>query len=81
MFFNIVWRAITPKSELLLPSLIPNVKEKFRVIVLRYKAKSDNLELGIFTSKHDSTYHRKISIYRFCVHGKNSQGIRSYLFG
>ena len=41
--------------------------EKFQVIVFQYSAKNDNSELGIFTSKHYSTCHRKIPSYPFCV--------------
>ena len=39
--------------------------EKFRIIVFGYREKNDNLELGIFTSKHDSTCHKKIRVIVF----------------
>ena len=44
--------------------MIPYV---FRVIVFQYKAKHDNSELGIFTSKHDSMCHKISELSFFCV--------------
>ena len=44
--------------------------ERFRVIVFQYRAKNDNSELGIFTSKHDPICKSKIPSYRFSVQGK-----------
>ena len=43
--------------------------ERFRVIVFQYRAKNDNSELGIFTSKHDPICKSKIPSYRFSVQG------------
>ena len=51
--------------------MIPYVKVKFRVIVFQYRAKNDNLELGIFTSKHDSTCHKKLLVIVFMHGAKN----------
>ena len=62
-FFSIGQKTITRNLEFSLPSMIPHV---FRVIVFQYKAKNDNSELGIFTSKHDSMCH-KISELSFFV--------------
>ena len=45
--------------------------EKFRVIVFQYRAKNDNLELGIFTSKHDSTCNKKFRVIVFMYRAKN----------
>ena len=52
-------KKVTRNSEFSLPSMIPYVKVKFRVIVFGHWAKNNNSELGIFTSNHDSTRHRK----------------------
>ena len=41
--------------------------ERFRVIVFQYRAKNDNSELGIFTSKHDPICKSKIPSDRFSV--------------
>ena len=54
-FFSIGQKTITRNLEFSLPSRIPYV---FRVIVFQYKAKNDNSELRIFTSKHDSMCHK-----------------------
>ena len=45
--------------------------EIFRVIVFQYRAKNNNSELGIFTSKHDSTCHKKIRVIVFMHRAKN----------
>ena len=45
--------------------------EKFRVIVFQYRAKNDNLELGIFTSEHDSTCHKTFRVIVFMYRAKN----------
>ena len=47
---------ITRNSDFSLPRMISCVKVKFRVIIFHYRAKNDNLELGISTSKHDLSY-------------------------
>ena len=57
---------------------------KFRGIVFKYSTKNDNSELGIFTSKHDSTCHRKIVSFMYRAktdnseRGFNSQGIPKF---
>ena len=71
---------IFPKLKALVDS------EKFRGIVFKYSTKNDNSELGIFTSKHDSTCNRKIASYRFMYRAKTdnsgpgftSQGIPKF---
>ena len=70
-FFSIGQKTITQNLEFSLPSMIPYV---FRVIVFQYKAKNDNSELGIFTSKHDSMCH-KISELSFFAWAKSLGGI------
>ena len=47
--------------------MIPYVKVKYRVIVSGHRAKEDNLELGIFTSKYDSTCHKKSELSFLCI--------------
>ena len=45
--------------------------ERFRVIVFQYRAKNDNSEFGIFTSKHDSMCHKKFRAIVFMYKAKN----------
>ena len=45
--------------------------ERFRVIVFQYRAKNDNSELGIFTSKHDSICKSKFRVIVFQYGAKN----------
>ena len=59
--------------EFSLPRMIRYIKVKFRVIVSQYRAKNDNSELGIFTSKHDSTRHKKIRVIVFMHKGQKRQ--------
>ena len=70
-FFSIGQKTITRNSDFSLPSMISYVKVKFRVIVFQYGAKNDNSELGIFTSKHDSTCHKKFRVIVFMYRAKN----------
>ena len=52
--------------------------EKFRGAVFKYSKKNNNLELGIFTFKHDSTCHRKIASYRFMYRAKTDNSEPGY---
>ena len=61
------YRAENDNSDFSYPSMISYVKVKFRVIVFQYRAKNDNSELGIFTSKHDSTCHKKFRVIVLCI--------------
>ena len=45
--------------------------ERFRVIVFQYRAKNDNSELGIFTSKHDPIVKVKLRVIVFQYRAKN----------
>ena len=45
--------------------------ERFLVIVFQYRAKIDNSEFGIFTSKHDSMCHKKFRAIVFMYRAKN----------
>ena len=45
--------------------------ERFRVIDFQYRAKNDNSEIGIFTSKHDSMCHKKFRAIVFMYRAKN----------
>ena len=45
--------------------------ERFRVIVFQYRAKNDNSELGIFTSKHDLIVKVKFRVIVFQYRAKN----------
>ena len=45
--------------------------ERFQVIVFQYRAKNDNSEFGIFTSRHDSISRKKFRAIIFMYRAKN----------
>ena len=51
MSYRFQYSAKEDNSEFSLPSMVPYVKVKFQVTVFGYRAKIDNSELGIVTSK------------------------------
>ena len=51
MSYRFQYGAKNDNSEFSLLSMVPQVKVKFQVIVFGYRAKIDNSEIGIVTSK------------------------------
>ena len=69
--YRFQYSAKDDNSKFPLPGMVPYAKVKFEVIVLGYRTKIDNSELGIVNSKQ---FHmsKKNPTYRFCPVQKSS---------